>query len=625
MTDGAAKGRWVVWALVGVVLAGAGYTAWLNLRETAAPPPEGPAPGPTAADPFAPPPYSETRFLNTGDDARHIGSAACAACHRGNHQSYLHTAHSKALADLDPAAEPPDGSFVHKPSGRSYRVYRQDGQLRHEEVVRTSDGQEIARLDHPVRYLIGSGHFCRSYLIETDGFLHESPITWYTSRKAWDVSPGYDFPAHWGFERPAKLGCLACHSGRVEAVPGTVHRLTIHEKAIGCESCHGPGSKHSERHRREKRPAGEDDPTIVNPGKLPRPLLESTCSACHLNGAATVYHRGRQDADFRPGRPLTDYRSDYRFDSGSEKMTVVGHMEQLRNSACYQKSELTCLTCHDPHAREKPKDLVAFYRQKCLDCHADRGCQLPPAERLKKEPADNCSACHMPRGDTDIPHIAFTHHRIGKHPAPLRPESGRVPDLVPTDDAVHLSPIDRRRNLGLAYLEVSQNTEYARFADEYRERARTLLEGVLKDGLPDGAAAEALAEIYAGADTARTRRYARQALDAPDLKPEARAYALILLASSHLDDQNAPAAIPLLEDLVRIRRYHEDWRLLGMSYLAAGKREPALAALRQALAIRPYKADVHASLAEYYRATGDPARAREHLERADWLAKNRQQ
>ncbi len=305
--------------------------------------------------------------------------------------------------------------------------------------------------------MIGSGHFCRTYVVEVDGFLHESPITWYTAKHQWALSPGYDFPLHWGFERPVRVGCLACHSGRVDA-GGTVHRITFHEKAIGCESCHGPGSLHVAHQSGKPLPPGETGGLIVDPKKLSRSLQEAVCAACHLNGPATVSLRGRGLTDYRPGRPLTDYRVDYRFDVGSEQMTVVGHIEQLRRSVCYQKSPaLTCLTCHDPHAREKPHDAVAFYRQQCLKCHAEQQCRLPLAERRRKDAMDNCAGCHMPRGDTDIPHIAFTHHRIGRHAAPPPAVAGRVPELVPIDEAPHLTPLDQQRNLGLAYMEVAQS------------------------------------------------------------------------------------------------------------------------------------------------------------------------
>ncbi len=163
--------------------------------------------------PVPPPPSAGSEYLNTKPDAAYVGTAACVGCHKTNHQSYLLTAHSQALADVDPDGEPPDATFEHKPSGRTYRVYRESGKLRHEETLKDAKGKVVARLDYPVRYLVGSGHFCRTYLIEVDGFLLESPITYYTGRKQYDLSPGYDFAQHWSFERQVTQGCLKCHSG----------------------------------------------------------------------------------------------------------------------------------------------------------------------------------------------------------------------------------------------------------------------------------------------------------------------------------------------------------------------------------------------------------------------------
>jgi predicted CXXCH cytochrome family protein len=617
MSDRPRLRRLAFWFLGASVAAAVVVAVWLIRRS--------PGEKPSAAQAFPPPPYSETRFLNAGPDARYIGSDACGRCHKANHESYLLTAHSRALADLNPDAEPPDGSFNDPGSGRSYRVYRQDGKLRHEEVLRTAEGKEVGRVDVPVRYLIGSGHFTRSYLVEIDGFLHESPITWYTSSGRWQTSPGYDSPQHWGFERPVDVGCVVCHSGRAEPIDGTSHHMSFQEKAIGCENCHGPGSLHEERHRGGQQPTGEDDLTIVHPGKLTRPLQEAICAVCHLSGPANIPVRGRQVSDFRPGRPHGDYRVHYRFEGDDEQMTVVGHVEQLRQSACYQKSEeMTCLTCHDPHARARPKDLSAYYRQKCLGCHTTQACGLDPAERLKKEPADSCVACHMPRGDTEIPHIAFTHHRIGRHAARRSAESSRAPELVPTDDVSHLAPLDRQRNLGLAYLEVSRNRLYARQAEAYWPRARALLEAVHAAGLRDGDTELGLVEIYEREDVARAASHARLALEAHDLSAKARGQAMMILARSEIQGRNLDAAIGLLTELVVQRRFAEDWRLLGLCYLEQRQPAKALPALEQALAIRPFRSATHSALAEAYRQLGDPRRAGEHQDRALWLSKHGQ-
>ena len=612
--------RWTLALLGGAAAAGALLVLWLRFHSA-----RGPGAQPSPAESFPVPPYSESRFLNAGPDAQYIGTAACAECHPRNHRSYSLTSHSKALSDVNPKDEPPDGSFFHKASGRTYRVYRQGNQLRHQEIVRTAEGKEVARVDVPVRYVVGSGHIARTYLVESDGFLHESPITWYTLQNKWGMSPNYDSPRHWGFERPVTAACLTCHAGRIDPVGDTTHRITFREQAIGCENCHGPGSLHQALHRSKKHVPGEEDLTIVNPGKLDRPRLEDVCAACHLNPQATIPLRGREFTDYRPGRPLTDYRISYRFDGGDEQMTVGGHVEQTRQSACYKKSrDLTCVTCHDPHAPEKPKDRVAFYRDKCLNCHATQPCRLDEAKRLAKEPADNCVACHMPSGETGIPHLAFTHHRIGLH-SPTRPGvSGRVPELVPTDDVSHLSQLDRQRNLGLAYLAALQNSADSRHSQVFRERARELLQIVHAAGLRDGETAAALAGLYWNEDRARAVGYAREAVEARGVSADVRARALALVAEGEIQEHNFEAATGMLEELVRRRRSAEDWRFLGMCYLEQGQTAQALSALRQAEAIRPYRHAIHRALAEVYRQLGKAELAQEHDDKGLWLFQHRQ-
>jgi hypothetical protein len=630
MSDHPRKMRRLLWLLIAGVVAGSAFAAWSNRERS---------PQSSAEDPFTLPPYSESRFLNTGSEARFIGTAACAACHPANHRSFLLTPHSRSLAEVDAQAEPPDGSFHHALSGRSYRVYRRDNRLRHEEVLRTAEGREVTHVDVPVRYRIGSGHFTRTYLVEREGFLHESPITWYAARKQWDMSPGYDFPKHWGFDRPVADGCVACHAGRAEAVDGTLHRLTFHELAIGCENCHGPGSLHEAGRRSSGAVSAKEDATIVNPGKLSRPRLEAVCGACHLSGVATVALRGRRPGDFRPGMPLTDYRVDYRFEGGEELMTVTGHIAQLRQSACYQRSaDLTCLTCHAPHAREKPKDPTAFYRQKCLNCHTVEACGLDETQRRAKDATDNCLACHMPRGDTEMPHIAFTNHRIVRRPT-LRPadltaggalltdnSSARVPELVPIEEVPHLAPRDQQRNLGLAYFSASRNPVYVRYgyAGVFQERALHLLKGVDGAGLPDPETWVALAELYREKDRHIASSYARQALQAADLSVESHISSLLILADAAMQDRQFEAASGWLQEVVRRQRAANDWYFLGLCYLEQKQPARALPALRQSLAIRPDCSAVHARLAQAYSQLGNVPQANEHREKARWLYQERQ-
>jgi tetratricopeptide (TPR) repeat protein len=231
----------------------------------------------------------------------------------------------------------------------------------------------------------------------------------------------------------------------------------------------------------------------------------------------------------------------------------------------------------------------------------------------------------MPRSDTDIPHVAFTHHRIGKHRPRPAADTGRVPDLVAMGDVSHLSAIDRQRGLGLAYYFAAESEERELYETEFRRRARSILEEVHSAGLRDGAVATALAELHWKTDRTRTRRYADQALEATDLSPDNRAMALMLLATCDFEDRDFKSAIRRLEEVTRLRRLAEDWRLLGVCYLLDDQPRPALKAMEQALAIRPFRHNIHGGMFEVYRRLGDGRRAQEHLEKAQWLERNRQE
>jgi tetratricopeptide (TPR) repeat protein len=231
----------------------------------------------------------------------------------------------------------------------------------------------------------------------------------------------------------------------------------------------------------------------------------------------------------------------------------------------------------------------------------------------------------MPRGDTEIPHVAFTHHRIGLHETKPAAGTKGVPELVAVDDVGHLDSLDQERNLALAYVEVYRNPVYSQFADVFRSRARERLEAVYAAGLRGGDTTSALAEIYWKLnDLPRSSTFAREALKSPQTSPSSRALALLLLADYERQNRDFPAAIVHLEEAVRLRRSADNWRLLGVSHLDQNQFQKALPALQEALAIRPYRHTTHLGLAQTYRHLGDLPHANEHLEKARWLLEHHQ-
>src|SRR5262245_11288032 len=150
--------------------------------------------GPPPADPFPLTPISSSPFLNTRPDARYVGSEVCRPCHEDSHATFRLTGMGRSMAEVDPAKEPADAGFDHAPSKRRYQVSRQDGRLWHREFLLAEGAPDALLSEYPLQYVVGSGRHSLTYLVEADGFLVESPVTWYASRQAWAMSPGYNHP-----------------------------------------------------------------------------------------------------------------------------------------------------------------------------------------------------------------------------------------------------------------------------------------------------------------------------------------------------------------------------------------------------------------------------------------------
>lgn len=532
------------------------------------------------------PPLAETHFRNAAADVEYVGMDRCITCHAEAHASYRETAHSQALDTVRIADEPPDGEFEDPKSQRFYRIHRTDQALYHEESIRTTTGERVVLADLAVSHVIGSGRFSRSYLIERDGFLYESPATWYAQSKSWGLSPGYE-RSNRGFTRPAEARCLSCHAGRIEPVDHSPQRVTLHALSIDCERCHGPGALHVARWEpsgttHPAKVSGMADDTIVNPARLTRERHEDICAQCHLHGAAAVELRGRSMSDYRPGGRLADYVVHFGFAGEKERMQVVGHVEQMRLSRCWQNSEtLTCTTCHDPHAKNPASDSVAGYREKCLSCHALDACGIPQETRTAGETGDNCMTCHMPRGPTEIPHFAFNHHRIGIH----REQVGMSPEL---DELAALSSdrdlpeYDRMRNRGIAWLQSIDASENEAISEYRRRRALEILEPLARSAAVDADLHAALARLWLGVDAAASRRHAESALAVHDASPEAFATANYVLGILFYQSNQFVRALPFLERTATVRPTSDVWMMLSDCRELAGVRGTLDAARRGA-------------------------------------------
>jgi len=580
-------------------------------------------------------PTASSRFHNTGARARYLGSQACRECHQDETDSYALSGMSQSMRTVDLAVEPPDASVQHTPSNRGLRSSRQDGRLLHREEI-TGGSQPWIVGEHDIKYIVGSGVHFTMYLCEVDGFLVESPLTWYVAKPEWSMSPGYDSPHHLGFQREITAACLFCHAGRATAIENSYHRIRVDELGIGCERCHGPGSLHVARHNGESASdPGEDgdgfDRTIVNPARLTRDRAEAVCHQCHLQPRAYVDPRGRSLADYRPGLALEDFQHYYRSTDPRQRMKVVGHAEQMMQSRCYKESNsLSCITCHNPHATPSIADRPAHYRRLCQGCHAgdDKSrCTADTVKRQQTLPADNCVACHMPTVPTKTLHTAVTHHRIGLHgDAEVKNGSeppGRPPadELEPLHDLSRYHQLDRQRSLGLATLKrvFQLGIGSGPRSQQLWDRSRSLLLQVQKNGLGDPDVEATLAQLLFETRPDQAVRHAAAALENPAISIESRLNALFALASHHHSQNRPGKSLEYLDQLIRIRRSASDWEMRGLCQLQQREFKAAIQSLQTAVTINPELLPAHDILSRLHNDLGNKTASARHRRRVRLL------
>ncbi len=563
------RARVVPWLIAAAAALGvvAAIVAWQIAVSTA------PAPATAAATARGSrPPEIASPYANTRAGVAYVGDGACARCHGEIASTYRRHPMGRSLAPIEEAAaaEPAfdqsaDGRTLFQADGLDYSIVRRGGRVFHREARRNGPGQPAIVDEAEVKYVLGSGNQGASFLVDRDGYLFQSPISWFTRERKWDLSPGYR-KSNPHFGRGVVETCLYCHANRVEPVEGTVNRYEppiFRGHAIGCERCHGPGELHVRRPFGESgsipggRSAGGGglDPTIVNPASLEPALRDAVCEQCHLMGQQRVVRLDRRDDDFRPGLPFDAVWSVFVRPSSRSTEKFVGQVEQMHDSRCYRDSSgrLGCISCHDPHRRPGESERIAFYRGRCLECHGgDRGCAVPEPERRRRQRQDDCTACHMPRlGQSDIAHAAATDHRIPRKPGAAGSEEGRN----------------------------------------------------LPDGPTQARAGEAPLVLFHG-EEAEARRRAESARD-------------LGIALCRSGPRWAASALPLLEAAVAARP--DDllaWQCRGVVLERLGRPEDGLASFRQALARQPDIETALAGAAHLADRTGQSREAIDHWRRA---------
>jgi Flp pilus assembly protein TadD len=555
-------------------------------------------------------------YRNIRPGVSHVGDQACVECHGEISQTYKQHPMGQSFfpTALAPSLEL-SGEAAHNPFekfGVRYRVERRGDQVFHK-AERDLAGKPFFAVEAEAAYTMGSGARGRSYLIHRDGFLFQSPISWFSQEQRWDLSPGYAGDRL--FDRPILTQCLFCHCNDARPVAGTINRYEqplFRFHAIGCERCHGPGELHVR---------SSDRLDIVNPARLDPPLREAVCEQCHLQGEAKVMRRGRESPfDYRPGLPLQEFLSIFVRLPELRDHKAVDQVEQMHESRCFQASrgKLGCISCHDPHALPPPERKAAYYRGRCLTCHKEADCGVAPAARRAEHPDDNCAACHMPRqSSSDIVHTAVTDHRVVRRPAtpapPLRALlPGEVPiihfhrDLLARGDQGALD-----RDLGLALLQLAQ--QHPKEAKFLLDVALPKLEEASRAAPRDVPTREAIGHAFnlLGRDQDALRTYEEVLTQDPRRESTLASAATVSATLGQFDD-----ALNYCRRALDVNPQSSALHA-QLADLFARRREwvEAEEACRASLRLNPVNLEVRLVLLRCHLARSEPEQARKELER----------
>ena len=198
--------------------------------------------------------------------------------------------------------------------------------------------------------------------------------------------------------------CLGCHEEAANAYRQTPHHKALQDgrtplDALGCESCHGPRSKHVDNPGRELALDGAS-----------AEARSSICLQCHEAGREQMHWSG---SAHQAGNVSCD-SCHVVMQKKSEKALLARSSEQETCFRCHagvrgqmqkashhpvREGKMSCSNCHNPHGTVSSALLRGnTVNDTCYGCHADkRGpfiWEHPPAR-------DNCLSCHNAHGSNN--------------------------------------------------------------------------------------------------------------------------------------------------------------------------------------------------------------------------------
>jgi tetratricopeptide (TPR) repeat protein len=303
------------------------------------------------------------------EPAAFVGSKNCKDCHKREYDKWMGSHHERAMDVASDATVLGDfNDAVFDAHGVTSRFYRKDGKF----LVHTQ-GAGGKMGDFEITHTFGWFPL-QQYLIPfPGGRLQCLPVAWDVKGKRWfRVPPDEPIdPKDWLYWTNGGQNwnsmCAECHSTNLRKnfdIRTDSYRTSWSEISLGCEACHGPGSRHVAWAQLPDmaRPRVENAELVMKTSGLSSRKLVELCAPCHARRASlTDYTHAEKDfLDTRLPQLLTEglYYPD------GQILDEVFEYGSFTQSKMYHRG-VRCSDCHDVHSIKPVKE----GNDLCLQCH----------------------------------------------------------------------------------------------------------------------------------------------------------------------------------------------------------------------------------------------------------------
>ena len=383
-------------------------------------------------------------------DRGYVASDACRECHPQNHATWFASYHRTMTQVAEPGVLLGDFNDVKlSQNGRDYHL-REINNVCWVEMLDPAaiPGTAAAsqRVQSPIVMSTGSHHMQaywfpigvrRTLAILPFVFLNETQE--WIPRSAAFLQPTKDRVSHeigrWNSD------CSKCHSTHPQKREITFGEFDTRaaEFGISCEACHGPGQQHIAYQRdvlgdKDIGASLSNDP-VVNPENMSHVRSSQVCGQCH----AVLTLKGDQERinvegiTFQPGSDLRETYDVWQLHSPEMKALLKNEKihdrvvstnqgtfyadgvvrvsgreyTALEQSACFQRGEMGCLTCHQLHKAaddtRSDKDWAndqlkqgSYGNDACIQCHDQQQYSTAHTHHAADSSGSHCYNCHMP-------------------------------------------------------------------------------------------------------------------------------------------------------------------------------------------------------------------------------------